>query len=92
MYVQENCVYLQDSCIKGTIYECVFLSSLPPSLFTFSRPQSVSTRYKPHVKVIIVLSARIPHFVLFLKGIKNQGVKEKMFQKNVPRMKKSIKR
>ena len=47
---------------------------------------------KPHVKVIIVLSARIPHFVLFLKGIKNQGVKEKMFQKNVPRMKKSIKR
>ena len=38
---------------------------------------------KPHVKVIIVLSARIPHFVLFLKGIKNQGVKEKMFQKKM---------
>ena len=38
---------------------------------------------KPHVKVIIVLSARIPHFVLFLKGIKNQGVKEKMFQEKM---------
>ena len=81
MYVQENCVYLQDSCIKGTIYECVFLSSLPPSCLRSLGHKVYVKDTKPHVKVIIVLSARIPHFVLFLKGIKIQGVKEKMFQK-----------